>query len=102
MAMNKSERRTLERILSNLERGLGFVDSPDTFLARKADARTPMTFQREVTPGHVEHVLSPRDPLAYAGTQALSVIAKDIGSEFVLIRTARRELLQLLRPELDL
>jgi len=101
MAMTKKERAALERILSGLERGLAFIDKPETFIARKSAAGAAMAFSRTVTPGQVEHVLRSGDPLAYAGEQSIAVICKDIGSEFALIRTARRDLANLLSPAMD-
>lgn len=98
MAMTKKERATLQRILSSLDRGLAFVDKPSTFLATKAHPSSGMTFRRTVTAGQVEHCLRRDDPFAFEGEQAISIIAKDIGSEFTLIRNARRELRGLLEP----
>lgn len=97
MAMTKKEKARLAGILSSIERGLAYVDRPDTFLAVKASPLSPMTFKRSVTAGQVEHVIGKGDPLAYEGEQAIAVICKDIGSEFTLIRNARRELAAMLQ-----
>lgn len=78
MAMSKRERERLGRILASLERG--------------------MAFTREVTPGQVEHCMRPDDPLAYAGQQSIAIVCKQIGSDFTLIRNARRELSAMLEP----
>jgi hypothetical protein len=98
MVMSKKERERLERILDCLERGLGFVDKPSTFLAIKAGHGDAMAFSRTVNAGQVEHVLRRDDPLAYVGEQHIHVVNKHIGSEFALIRTARRELAAFLSP----
>ncbi|WP_374139441.1 hypothetical protein [Sphingomonas sp.] len=98
MAMTKKERATLQRILSSIDRGLAFVDKPTTFLAVKTHPSSGMAFCRTVTAAQVEHCLRSDDPLAFEGAQTLYVIAKDIGSEFTLIRNARRELRDLLEP----
>lgn len=98
MAISKRERERLERILSSLERGLAFIDKPGTFLATKASHGGAMAFSRNVTQGQVDHVLPRNDPFAYAGEQHVSLIDKHIGSEFALIRNARRELAAMLSP----
>jgi hypothetical protein len=97
MAMTKRERVRLESILRDIERGLAYIDQPETFIARKARMAGAMAFTRTVTEGQVEHCMSPSDPLAYPGEQSIAIVAKDIGSEFVCIRTARRHLAEFLK-----
>jgi hypothetical protein len=99
MAMTKRERARLESILQSLERGLAFIDQRDTFIARRAQTGGAMAFERHVTAGQVQHCMRSDDPLAYEGEQFLHVIDKHIGSEFALVRNARRHLATFLNPE---
>lgn len=98
MAMSKKERAQLERILDSINRGLGFVDKPNVFLAVKAHGPGAMAFTRTVTAGQVEHCIRSDSPLAYAGEQSIAVVDKEIGSEFCLLRNARRALTEFLAP----
>lgn len=96
MAISKKERARLLSILASLDQGIAFIDRPSTFLAVKTYPGAGMAFKRTVTAGQVEHVLRRDDPLAFEGEQAISTIAKDIGSEFTLARNTRRELARFL------
>lgn len=86
------QRRELESILSDLERGLTYIDKLAAFLATKARNSGALAFTRIVTAGQIEHVLGRDDPLAYPGEQSIAIVNKHIGSDFALARRARDRL----------
>ena len=100
MAMTKKERARLERILASLERGLAYIDQPNVFLAVKSNSASSLEFRRTVNAGQIEHCMRRDDPMAFVGEQAIGIVDKLIGSEFTLVRNARRELSEFLAPEI--
>lgn len=94
--MTKRDLARLESILESLDRSLAYIDKPSTFIACKASHGGAMAFSRHVTQGQVDHVLPSSDPFAYVGDQHLRIVNKEIGSDFALVRNARRDLAQFL------
>ena len=73
--VSQRDRRRLEAVLSDAKRGLAFLMADDTAVMRKSSLSSSDTFSAPFYPG-----------VKY------SQIAKDIGSELVLLQTAIRKL----------
>jgi hypothetical protein len=75
MKLRKMDRKRLERVLSNLQRGLDFIMDEQTAIMRKTSGQSTDVF----TAG-------------YYPNERYAKIAKELGSEFVLALTALYDL----------
>ncbi len=100
--LSKETRRHLERILSDMDRGLAYIDRHDVRLCRtlKPENALCTDFTRPpVTDGLREHVLGPDD--RNAPDYALATVCKHIGSDIAGLRRARLTLREFLEPEMQ-
>ncbi len=94
MSMTKRERAQLLAIMSDLERGIAYIDKEDVSLAQRTrTATTTLHFTRKPLPD----CLIEKDTYN-GGAYSLYEVNKDIGSEFCLARNALRRLKTMLFP----
>ena len=98
--MTKATAASLERILSDLERGLRYLDRDDVRVARtlKPEHALGYHFTRAPMSAEYREHAAPREDRA-APDYALATVAKDIGSDLAGLRQARRSLRHLLGLE---